>query len=558
MSVLMCETMPELDEVQAVKKLRGWVESFPETITADCEFNLLSAACGSLNENAHTRILAALLRIKPVRVSFFTYLDRKYSHRRLDEIIDADACDAIASVRCFENYLDACVTVGKFRIVIENKVKGACDQPEQIDRYVDTIKDQGVDGNDIFVLYVTHNGGYPGDNSFKRAKDILECRSDNSGRLFALNYLQDILPWLYEMLGRKIWSGLVESNRDMLKSGILQYANYIEGQNLLGLQETKDGYEDFRKDILKVLTAPGWTLPRIMQMCTWSDFLILKEREHLYKTQDEGRLGRKGRQWLLKTMFYRAFRVAVPDEEFYVQIPVMAKSTDDMTAAVGLWEDTEDSVVQVDVWCADENSSTYDNAFNETFEGVKEGRRSKRMTWNGKNMIRFKVTTIKEMCDVIKVLGGSCPLKVEASSADETTLVGKIDCDELVRQIKAAINNWCSRKQISFSDTRWNLWGYVQIEDGKMLASHQYGYVNGWAIQLYENPNESLRAFDVFAKRGKASDDVCVLQMRMLDEGFLCRANRWDGRVFYRFPLPTRQYAERLLRALWEWRNSQG
>ena len=128
MSMLMCETMPELDKMQSVEILRGWVASFPETIETDCEFNLLSAANGSLNENAHTRILAALLRIKPVRVFFFTYLDRKYSHRRLDEILDADAENAITSVRCFENYLDACVAIGRFRIIIENKVKGAYDQ----------------------------------------------------------------------------------------------------------------------------------------------------------------------------------------------------------------------------------------------------------------------------------------------------------------------------------------------------------------------------------------------------------------------------------------------
>ena len=556
-----CETISELDEVQAVKILTRWAETFPETITADCEFNILSAANGSLNENAHTRILAALLRIKPVRVFFFTYLNRKYSHRRLDEIIDADSSNAITSVRCFENYLDACVAVGRFRIIIENKVKGACDQPEQIDRYVETIKDQGVDGKDIFVLYVTQTGGYPGDNSFKCAKDILECKSDTSGRLFALSYLQDILPWLYEMLGRKIWSGLAESNQEMLKSGLLQYANYIEGQRLLGLREEKDGYEGFRKEVIGVFAAPEWTLPRIMQMCTWADFLLLKEREYLYKTLDGCLfldLGRKEKQQFLKLMFYRSFNVAVPDEELYVQIPIMAKSTDDMTASMGLWEDTEDSVVQVDVWCANENSSTYDNAFNEVFEDVKDGERAKHMTWNRKKMVRFRVSTIKEMCDVIKVLGGKCPQRVETSSSGESTHIGKINCDELLRQIKAAINNWCSRKQISFSDNRWNLWGDIQLEDESMWANHGYEYVNGWAIQLYENTNESIRAFDVFAKRGKASDGVCVLQMRMLEEGFVCRAMRWDGRVFYRFPVPTRQYAERLLRALWEWRNSQG
>lgn len=556
-----CETKSELDEKQAIEILRGWADAFPKTITTDYEFNLLSAANGSLNENAHTRILAALLRIKPVRMFFFAYLDRKYSHRRLSEIIDADADNAITSIRCFENYLDACVAVGQFRIIIENKVKGACDQPEQIDRYVDAIKDQGVYEKNIFVLYVTQSGGYPGENSFKQAREILETESNNTGRLFALSYLQDILPWLYEMLGRRIWSGVAELNRDMLKSGIMQYANYIEGQHLLGLREEKDGYEGFRKNVIKVLSDKGLPLPHIMQLCTWAEFLLLREREHLYRTLDEHlflELGRKGKQHLLKIMFYRAFNIAIPDEKFYVQIPVKTESTNDMTASVGLWEDTEDSVVQVDVWCANGNSTTYDNAFKLAFEGVKGKPFAKFMTWNGKQMIRFKVKTILDMLYVIDVIGGKCLQKGVSSSSHETILHKKIDGDELLRQIKAAINNWCSRKQMSASDTRWELWEDIQVEDGSIWINHGYGYVNGWAIQLYENTNESTRAIDVFPSRGIASDDVCILQIPMLEQGFYCSVMRWDGRVFYRFPVPTKKYAERLLCALWKWRDEQG
>ncbi len=550
----MNDTVNKLDEADAVKTiLQRWIDSFPKTASASREFNLFSAASGNLNENAHTRILAALLRIKPVRSFFFAYLDRKYPHRGLAKILDA--CDEPASVRCFENHLDACVAVGRFRIVIENKAKGACDQPEQIDRYVDTIKDQGVDGEAIFVLYVTQNGGFPGDGSFKRAKDILECKGNGTGRLFALSYLQDILPWLREMLDQTTWNGLAEPDRDMLKSGLLQYVNYIEGQNLLGLREEKDGYEDFRKGVLKDLS--GWTFPNIMTACTVMDFLLLREREHLYRTLDESRfsaLGRKTKQWLLKTILYRAFHVAVPDESFYVQIPVMVNNTDDMVAAAGLWEDTADSVVQVDIWCANEISRTYDDVFNHVFERAEELHRCKRMTWNGKEMIRFRVSTQEEMCAVVQRLGGKLPRKVETASSGGSALGGRIDCDEFLRQIRAAVNNLCSRERISFSDGRWELWGDLKTEDGRMWANHRYSYVNGWAIQLHESPGEAMRALDVFARREKASEDVSALQEQMSKDGFESRAMRWDGRVFYRFPLPNREYAEKLLCALWKWR----
>lgn len=553
-------TTDKLDEMGVMETLQGWVESFPKTAATNCEFNLLSAASGSLNENAHTRILAALLRIKPVRSFFFSYFDRKYPHRGWDKIIAAcDKPDEPTSVKCFENYLDACVAVDRFRIVIENKVKGARDQPEQIDRYVDTIKGQGIDEKDIFVLYVTQNGGFPGDNSFNRAKGILECNGAGSGRLFALSYRWDILLWLHEMRDQKIWNELAEPDRDMLQSGLLQYVNYVEGQNLLGLREEKDGYEDFRKIVLDDLS--GWTLPDIMTACTEMDFLLLNAREHLYKTLDESSfsaLGLKEKQWLLKTVFYRAFRVAVPDEAFYIQIPVMTNNTDDMTAAVGLWEDTADSVVQVDIWCTNKDSPTYDAVFDQTFESAEEKQRCKRMTWNGKKMIRVRVSTIEEMCDVIQRLGGRLPPKVETSSSGKSIIwAGKIDCDKLLRQIRAAVNNWCSQEKIPFCDDKWGIWGAVQLDNGHMWANHQYSYVNGWAIQLYESPNEAMRAFDVFAKREKAPEDVGALQERMSKDGFESRAMRWDGRAFYRFPLPTRPYAEELLRALWEWRKSQ-
>ncbi len=555
----MKDMMENLDKMGVSKALQERVDSFPRTAAADSEFNLLKAASGSLNENAHTRILAALLRIKPVRLSFFAYLDREYPQRGLDRILAA--CDEPTTVRCFESYLDACIAVGRFRIVIENKARGACDQPGQIDRYVDTVREHGVDGKDVFVLYVTQNGGFPGDDSFRRAKDVLDCKDDGTGRLFALNYLKDILPWLHEMIDRKIWSGLAAPDCDMLESGIVQYANYVEGQDLLGLREERDGYEDFRKGVIKDLST--WTLPKIMTVCTGVDFLMLQEREHLYKSLDESlflSLDRKEKQWLLKTLFYRAFDVAVPDEAFYVEVPIMVHRTDDMTAAVGLWEDTEDSAVQVDVWCANENSLTYDAAFHLAVEGVEETFRCRRMTWNGKETIRFRVSTLGEMCAVIRRLGGKIPLKVEAASPDESVRGGKIDGDELLRQTRAAVNNFCSREQISFGDDRWNLWGCLRTEDDEgrpLRADHRYAYVNGWAIQLYENPREGLRAFDVFAKRGTESEDVCALPTQMSETGFECRTMRWDGRVFYRFPLPTREYAEELLRALWGWRRTQ-
>lgn len=553
-----------LDEDAARDALRTLTRVFSQSKAVSTGFNLIQEAYDNLNENAHTRILAALLRLKPVRNFFFRFLDRKYPERRLNAIAEAD--DRNAEVRCFEGYIDACVSVGDYRIIVENKVKGAVDQPEQIDRYTATILGQGVRAENIFVLYITATGGFPSDSSFKGAKEILGYQdASHPGRFFALSYLTDILPWLYEMLGRRIDLELGELGRELFRSGIIQYANYIEGPALLDSRQEQDGFENFR-DVVREMMHTERPLPFIMEFCTWTDFLILRQRQYLCHGLDKtrkalARVAPEERQRIFKMLFYRAFHMAVPDNVFYMPIQPNIGKSPEMCASVGLWEET--STLQVDVWCTNENSRTYDNAFailQANLEHMSQVKAiAREMDYNHHKMVRFIINTFGELQCVIELLGGEM-LEDKETAAWKDTMVLSCDGEALLRQLQSSASRWCIRHHIPPNDDRWDLWNAIEIDDGRgnvLWVDHHYGYVHDWAIQLYESTNEPMRAIDVFGKRQKGPEDVFALGEYMANQSkcFPFRTLPWDGRVFYRFPIPTMEYAKKLLRILWTWRD---
>ena len=524
-----------------------------------CEFDLIRAVGGgSINENAHTRILAALLAIRPVRKLFWSVLVRKYPKRGLERLVQSEAEGKKANVCCFENYLDACVTVNGCKVIIENKVKGAIDQPDQIDRYVNIVKSQVVNKEDIFVLYITQSGGSPSAASFNEAKGTLDYKgSSDSGRFFELDYLHDILPFLYELLGRRMELNLAENARESFRGGVIQYVNYIEGSDLLGLRERDDGYGDFRKEVRKILP----TKSSLTEFLTYAEWLLLKNRRALemmslgnacFDRQDI-----ETKRGILKFRFYSAFGIAVPDDEFYVQVHL----GNDAVVSMGMWEDVEASKVQVDVW-SDAPNEDYDNAI-EVLEKKAHELNHGVMKYNNHDMIRFRIATLDDLTNVINLIlntpeiGKPKNMVVAASMADEIHTADSTVCcnvypEEMMRQIKLAVNSSRSEMRTSSDSDLWN----IVSDDNGHTIDHGYLYHKDWAIQLYENPDDYMRALDVFPKRGVSVGETLRLLVAMAND-FPCRVLRWDGRVFCRFPTPTKEYAKGLLSKLWQWREEQ-
>lgn len=184
-----------------------------------------------IDENANSRILVKILQYKendtfPILNSFIDLLSGKCS--QINKItIDTPQIS-------YENSrIDALILEnGKYAIIIENKIYWATDQNSQIDRYVNIVSQYGFKDNEngeipnIFVVYLTFDGTkIVSNDSFDKARKKLGWVNDeNPGRFIALNYKDDILPWLDTDI-----LPYCRLNDDCLISALKQYIDYLKG-----------------------------------------------------------------------------------------------------------------------------------------------------------------------------------------------------------------------------------------------------------------------------------------------------------------------------------------
>ena len=202
------------------------------------------------NENAHTRILLKLLdyesnQKKVILEEFLNLLNEKLVNQKIPILDDYRITGQFEFI---DGYIWS--DSKKVAIIIENKINWACDQDEQIQRYIETAKQYGIDEKNIFVVYLTDTGSKKAaDYSFTDyAKKMLDWKDpENQGRYIESNYLNDILPFLYE-----IFDKLSFSKENVLKSAIFQYIDYLEGR--FGMRKNEKEYNmAMNSDILKIL-----------------------------------------------------------------------------------------------------------------------------------------------------------------------------------------------------------------------------------------------------------------------------------------------------------------
>lgn len=147
------------------------------------------------NENAHSRILKALLDYnkESFRKSFAqrTGLPKDFDLKDANIYLEYPAKEGRIDIYIYKE--------NEYAIIIENKINGAQEQHEQIDRYVETALEK-YDKDKIFCLYLTREGGYPSENSLKEKAATLNFDRnkpyDKKSRLIQINYRVDILNWL--------------------------------------------------------------------------------------------------------------------------------------------------------------------------------------------------------------------------------------------------------------------------------------------------------------------------------------------------------------------------
>ena len=209
------EIARDLNELYKIKKA-----ALPYSINAITELHA--------GENANSRILRGLLQYS--RNGKYTILQSFIERLR----IIAD-CEIDISIKAPEmtneegnkrGRIDLLIKEKKsYAIIIENKIWDACDQDEQIEKYIDYVDGLGIPRRKVYVIYLTRDGNKEiSDESLTdTAKKYLEYSHRSNGRFICMNFKDDILPWLDTL------KDLEEiKNEPLLSSSITLYIDYLK------------------------------------------------------------------------------------------------------------------------------------------------------------------------------------------------------------------------------------------------------------------------------------------------------------------------------------------
>ena len=183
------------------------------------------------NENAHSRILRMLIAYNgggtyPVFASFLNLVKKHCQYAK-----DLSVCSPQFSNE--EARIDVLIKEYQadtpYAIIIENKVCGAVDQVQQIQRYIEIVM-QNVAPENIYVIYLTKDREKEvSDISLTgRARDILGVTDDSKGRYIPVNYKDDILPWLEQEVLPNL-----PLKENLLASSVQLYIDYLKGMFMM-------------------------------------------------------------------------------------------------------------------------------------------------------------------------------------------------------------------------------------------------------------------------------------------------------------------------------------
>ena len=238
------------------------------------------------NENAHSRILMKLLSFSvgkeyPIFEKFVSILNEKLENSFKIQDFHAPIFEgqfAFIDVYIYEKT--------KQSLIIENKIEWATDQDKQLERYIESSKNADIPENKIYVIYLTDDGRKKASNYSltEKAKSMLCVTANNNGRYIELNYRDDVLPFLKDILAYLDFSKEV-----YLKTALVQYIDYLEGR--YGIREREKAYfESMTKGLKELLSIQDSDTATIIQKETvYNKINEFKERlaDELKKTSEE-------------------------------------------------------------------------------------------------------------------------------------------------------------------------------------------------------------------------------------------------------------------------------
>ena len=164
-------------------------------------------------------------------------------------------------------HIDIYISDGKKHIILENKVY-AKDQPTQIARYIEAIKKEGAEDEDIYVLYLHPDGELPKGDSLggcKLNQDNTKLEKEGSSINFkVISYDKEILEWIDRCKNEvsnitdlnvflSQYKDVIEMIYDRYKRiDEMETANLVEifKENYTAVSEIANNYQETRKKII--------------------------------------------------------------------------------------------------------------------------------------------------------------------------------------------------------------------------------------------------------------------------------------------------------------------
>lgn len=235
------------------QEIQELANEFAKKSVAKKAYNLFSE--WHMSENDHTKLLLAMLSYYdaagnyPILYSFLSNFTKgrgkmaHYKHLENLEIKFSPKCDE--SNGFIDGFITFVAKNKKIAIIIENKIYNAGDQEHQVRRYILHAKSQGVDIENIWVLYITNDGSKEIDSkSYNIEAEVEETNIE--GRFVELNYKEDIIAWINrEVLNLRVYP-------ESLTAVARTYVDYL--QNDLFDDNASDNEQETLLRMLRIST----------------------------------------------------------------------------------------------------------------------------------------------------------------------------------------------------------------------------------------------------------------------------------------------------------------
>ena len=188
--------------------------------------NFLLFDLANANENANTKVLEHLLKYGKGQF-LNSFLNRIGLPKPSGNVSITNQKKAIGNKDA--GFIDLYIQYDDVYIIIENKIYGAGDTEKQLARYIATVNGVTPGGFDAWLANPsvdkqTHVVYLTADGTKEPSEDSLPTNLKNLITYYAVNYSDDILPWIEE----EVLPNIPYSEDGMMIAGVRQYIAFLK------------------------------------------------------------------------------------------------------------------------------------------------------------------------------------------------------------------------------------------------------------------------------------------------------------------------------------------